>query len=481
MEEVDRPLISIFQADDSAPEILQSMRDIASLTGVLSDLGTQNAFQSPNQILRFLRLIQLFNEEALGLDDQIENAETVYYRYRNRYKDPEPPSKKNVEHIINILVKYNWISKQTRQLKMRDVGKRMMDVLIRLANDSMAYYMRDDIGRSLFQARRDAELSEAYDDHGISGGNKIASMIRNVENAIQLMKERELEMLADRNALPQLEFIHHLMEELEVKLQERLRQFQTLEDSLILANLMQKGTAVLAEGTNLSLGMINKYLKFTHMQKTPLTSTIQPEKVREFIVQMFDPPLDSDVPNVYQMLSFMEQDQYEDEAVDGLWIPVKFAAPLSAVAIEEAVHYLDMYEPLAEPMDEIDEEIVFSSEEISLDKMEEMMGESNWLLTKSMIETQEIESFLDKHEEASIEQVVIEATSCQWSDAVNALTAISALVGNKKITIHKTEQKKLPEYERKWEWMNREDRASIIRKRNNRIEPGAKDDGQAER
>jgi hypothetical protein len=55
------------------------------------------------------------------------------------------------------------------------------------------------------------------------------------------------------------------------------------------------------------------------------------------------------------------------------------------------------------------------------------------------------------------------------------------LVGNKKITIHKTEQKKLPEYERKWEWMNREDRASIIRKRNNRIEPGAKDDGQAER
>lgn len=73
---------------------------------------------------------------------------------------------------------------------MRDVGKRMMDALIRLANDSLAYYMHDDIGRSLFQARRDAELSEAYDDHGISGGNKIASMIRNVENAIQLMKER---------------------------------------------------------------------------------------------------------------------------------------------------------------------------------------------------------------------------------------------------------------------------------------------------
>ncbi|MGG1662737.1 hypothetical protein [Brevibacillus sp. NRS-1366] len=465
MENVDRPLISIFQTDESASEILQSMRDIAYLTGVLSDLGSQNAFQSPDQILRFLRLIQLFNEEALGLDDPIENAETVYYRYRNRYKDPDPPSKKSVEQTVNVLVKYNWISKQSRQLKMRDVGKRMMDALIRLANDSLAYYMHDDIGRSLFQAKRDAELSEAYDDHGISGGNKIASMIRNVENAIQLMKERELEMLADRNALPQLELIHHLMEELDVKLQERLRQFQTLEDSLILANLMQKGTAVLAEGTNLSLGMINKYLKFTHMQKTPLTSTIQPEKVREFIIQMFNPALDSDVPNVYQLLSFLEQDQYEDEAVDGLWIPIKFAAPLSAVAIDEAVQYLEMYEPLAEQIDKMDEDFVFVSEEISIDQMEDLLGQSTWLLTKAMIETQQIESFLDKHEEASIEQVVIEATTSEWSDAVNALTAISALVGNKKITMHKSGQKELPEYERKWEWMNREDRAYIIRKR----------------
>ncbi|HJV17767.1 MAG TPA: hypothetical protein VJ546_10380, partial [Bacillales bacterium] len=269
-------LISIFQSQESAPEIMQSMKDISSLAGVLSDLGAQNFFQSPGEILRFLRLIQLLNEEALGLDDPIENEETIYYRYRNRYHDPEPPSKKRVAQIINILVKNNWISKQTRKIKMRDVGKRMMDALIRLANDSLAYYMNDDIGRSLFQARRDAEISEAYDDNGISGGNKIASMIRNVENAIALLRERELEMLADRNALPQLELIHQLMKDLEIKLDERFRKFHTIEDSLVLTDLMQRGTAILAEGTNISLGMINKYLKFTNMQKTPLTSTIQP-------------------------------------------------------------------------------------------------------------------------------------------------------------------------------------------------------------
>ncbi|MFP5111684.1 hypothetical protein ACSU64_04815 [Bacillaceae bacterium C204] len=466
MEKVDQSLISIFQVNDSNPEVLQTMRDIASLSGVLSDLGSQNAFQSPGEILRFLKIIQLINEEALGLDDPIENAETVYYRYRNRYFDPEPPTKKKVEQIVNVLVKYNWISKQSRQLKMRDSGKRMMDALIRLANDSLAYYLHDDIGRSLFQARRDAELSEAYDDHGISGGNKIASMIRNVENAIQIMKERELEMLADRNALPQLELIHQLMQELEVKLQERFRLFQTVEESLVLSNLMQKGTAVLAEGTNLSLGMINKYLRFTHMQKTPLSSTIQPDKVRAFIMQMYDPPLDSDVPNIYQLFSFIEQGQYEEEAIDGLWMPIKFAAAIPPAAIDETIHYLETYEPVADPIADLEEDPDYTAEMISQGEMEELMGEAHWMLTKTMIETEAIESYLKEHDETPMEQLVIEATSSNWSDAVNSITAIAALVGNKKITISKPKEKvEIPQYERRWEWMNREDGSNIITKR----------------
>lgn len=466
---MDQPLISIFQSGESSPELFQSMRDIAYLSGVLSDLGSQNAFHSPSEILRFLRIIQLINEEALGLDDPIENSDTLFYRYRNRFiHDPEPPSKSRVSQIVNVLVKYNWISKQSRQLKMRDVGKRMMDALIRLANDSLAYYMHDDIGRSLFQARRDAELSEAYDDHGISGGNKIASMIRNVENAIQLMKERELEMLADRNALPQLEIIHQLMKELETKLTERFRQFQTLEDSLVLSNLMQQGTAVLAEGTNLSLGMINKYLKFTAMQQTLLSSTIHPEKVREFIVQMYDPPLESDIPNVYQLMSFMEQDQYAGEAVDGLWMPVKFAVPLSAEAISEAVHYLETYEPVVDRIEEENIDMEYREEEIFMDQLGELMGESQWLLTKSMIQTDAIENYMKQVEEAPIEQVMIEATSSSWGDAINALTAIAALVGNKKMSIDKAHPGMNNDdlmYEKDWEWLRLEERNQVLRKR----------------
>lgn len=467
---MDRALISIFQSSESSSELMLAMRDIAYLSGVLSDLGSQQLFQTPVEILRFLRIIQLLNEEALGLDEPIESSDTLYYRYRNRYSsDPEPPTKNKVAQIVNVLVKYNWISKQSRQLKMRDVGKRMMDALLRLANDSLAYYMHDDIGRSLFQARRDAELSEAYDDHGISGGNKIASMIRNVENAIQLMKERELELLADRNALPQLELIHQLMQELETKLQERFHQFQTLEESLVMSDLMQQGTAALAEGTNLSLGMINKYLKFTTMQQTLLSTTIHPEKVRTFIVQMYDPPLESDIPNIYQMMSFMEQDQYEGESADGMWIPVKFAAPLSAGDIQGAVHYLDTYEPVVERIEDEEFETEYREETVLMDQLDELMGDSQWLLTKSMIQTEAIESYMQYVEEAPIEQVMIESTSSAWGDAINSLTAIAALIGNKKMSLNRTTEDRTSQdspYEKEWEWLRSEERHQVLRKRN---------------
>src|SRR5699024_3974579 len=193
--------------------------------------------------------------------------------------------------------------------------------------------------------RRDAEIREAYDDKGISGGNRIASMIRNVEEAIDQLKTRELELLADRHALPQLQLIHTLMEDLEGKLEERLNQFKTIEDSLVLSQLMQKGTGALTEGTSLSIGMINKYLQFMNVQQTPLQTEISPEKVRTFITKMFNPPAESDVPHAHQLFSFMEQGQYEGEELDGMWVPIKYASPLSYEEIDKGISYLENYEP----------------------------------------------------------------------------------------------------------------------------------------
>lgn len=86
-------------------------------------------------------------------------------------------------------------------------------------------------------------------------------------------------------------------------------------------------------------------------------------------------------------------------------------------------------------MQEDIQETQYIHEEIDITQLEDMMGDSAWLLTKSMIETDAIEGFMQEVEQAPLETVIIEATSAEWGDAINALTALSALVGSKKLTM----------------------------------------------
>src|SRR5699024_4692871 len=154
---------------------------------------------------------------------------------------------------------------------------------------------------------------------GISGGHIVASMVRHLQDAITLLKERELELLADRDALPQLKLIQTLMKELEKEMDERFKRFETIEDGLMMTDLMLEGTEAISEGISLSMGLINRYLKFISMQATDIGSIISPEKTRQFIENMFHPPIESDIPDAYQIFSFMEQNQYTGEAKDGIW------------------------------------------------------------------------------------------------------------------------------------------------------------------
>ncbi|MEK5379411.1 MAG: hypothetical protein ABTA16_13995 [Niallia sp.] len=464
---MDQSLISIFNMDMEKPELLQTMRDMAALAGVLNELSDKESFQAPKNVLRFIRILNLINQEALGITDPIENEDTLFYRYRHTYGYDEEMTIEYVKHLIYILGKFNWITKTAKRIKMRDLGKRMMDVLIRLANDSLAYYMNDDVARSLFQAKRDAEISEAYDDKGISGGNKLASMIKNVEEAILLLKERELEYLADRNALSQVEVIHQLMKELEMKMVERLAKFETLDQELVFASIKQRGMTAISEGTKISLGTINKILKFAHIQETNFIETIQPDLLRNFIVQTFDPPMGSDIPNAHQILSFMEQGQYEDENMEGLWVPIKFASPLSPTAIVEGIDYIENYEPITDEIEEKMDADFQEIEEIMEEKLEEVMGDSKWQMTKQMIHTEHIEKYLAEVEEAGLDELVIQAGSEKWSDVLNGLIGVSALVANKKADIdEKANRKLLGNMEKRdWRWTDDEQGSYGIRKR----------------
>lgn len=448
-------MISIFKESTASSELHEALRDIVKLAGVLKELSDEDYFQSPLKLLKVLRVLNILQEEALGLAEQeLENEKTLYYRYRNVYGEDEDMTLEDVKHLIYVLGKYNWIMKTPSSIKMRSLGKRLLDLLIRLANDSLAYYLHDDIARSLFQAKRDAELSEAYDDKGISGGNKLASMIRNVEEAVQLLKERELEYLANRHALTQVQLINSLMEELELKMNERIKAFETFEESLPLTNLIQQGIYTISEGIKISLGTINKIVKFTTLQQTEQSHSIRPELIRNFILKTYNNPYDED-PEPHQILSFMEQNQYEDEAMDGMWMPVKFAAPLTADDIWEGIDYIKNYEPAVReivetPMVEYNEPDELSDEEIA-----EKMEESHWQMTKEQIPTEHIEQYLKEAGQEQLDSLLFEVGEGQWGDVLQSLLGVAALVSNQRAEfgdeIQSSPNNKIIDTD--WEWM----------------------------
>ncbi len=462
--------ISIFNEELKHIDLNKTMRDIASLSGVLNDLHTQQIYQSPSEVLRFLRIVQLLNEEALGLAYSIADEESLYYRYLHRFNyDEEPPSIERVSQIVNTLAKHSWISKQSKQVKVLDRGKRMIDSLIRLANESLAYHMQDDLTRALFQACRDAELSKAYDDQGISGGNNIASMIQNIEEATEQIELRQLEFLADKNALPELKKIHALMMELDEKMNSRLQRIQSVEGSSNLSRLIERGIAALSKGTRLSLGTLNKYKRFIMMKNTPLTANISPEKVRQFIINMYDPPIDSTIPNAHDLLSFMEQQIYEDEAMDGLWIPIKFTSPISKLDIEESVDYLENYESQVN-FEEIDEEMITYTEElIEEENIHDAFTNASWQMTKAIIDTEHVENYLQIQKEAEIEQLIVELGSSNWGDSIRTMLTVSALVGNR--DIDEEEKIDVQSFEKEWEWIDDDDRKYIVRQRTTKFKP----------
>lgn len=99
-------LNSIINEAITSGELHEVMRDIGKLTGVLKELSNEDYFHSPVKILKVLRVLNLLQEEALGLAEQkLENEKSLYYRYRNI--DGEDITFDDVKHLIYVLGKYN--------------------------------------------------------------------------------------------------------------------------------------------------------------------------------------------------------------------------------------------------------------------------------------------------------------------------------------------------------------------------------------
>lgn len=447
-------VISIFSRNYQSAEFVKSMRDFASLAGVLKALNTEKIYESPLEMIRFFNVIQLIQEATLKIGQPIADEQQLLVRYQLRFvQDEESPTERDIKKIVQILEDHHWLIRQRQQIKLLDRGRRLFDSLLRTGNDALAYYSQAELGRSLFQAKREAEMGVAYDDAGISGGQNYASMILHLEEATQQIELRQLELLADRNALPQLEKIAQLMQDLEWKLSERLKRCPD-------AALVARGYIALAKGKALSESLLTKYTRFIDMQQASIKETISKEKMRKFIIQMYTQE-EPNTPNAHDVLSFMEQNIQDGEMLDGLWVPVKFAAPISALDIKDGLDYLQHYEPKLTEAPPKQPEPHYLEVELEERSIHDVLQAASWKATQALIDTEHIETYLTM-QEVELEQLMTEAKSNKWHDAVLSLLAVSALTSGKRVV--QTEMPETKTFDKQWEWIDDDDKRYTVRK-----------------
>lgn len=148
---------------------------------------------------------------------------------------------------------------------------------------------------------------------------------------------------------------------------------------------------------------------------------------------------------------------------------MKFASPIPERQITSAIEYLENYKPSIDPIESDIIEEFTDAKEWTEHELNDHMENAAWQLTKTMIRTEDVERVLSLHKQMGIEPLILEAGSEQWTDAINALLAISAVVSNRQAEIFResSEAAELDSEEsvreKEWEWIDESDRRYVVR------------------
>lgn len=126
---------------------------------------------------------------------------------------------------------------------------------------------------------------------------------------------------------------------------------------------------------------------------------------------------------------------------------------------------MEEYEPYTDHIEEVVQEEYEDIEEMSEAEVKKLMADQQWSMTKEQIQTERLEEFLLEQEEVDMEELVLEAGSNTWGDAVNALIALSALTANNKADIMDDQNVKERNIEKEWEWGSDDDKRKRVRSR----------------
>lgn len=414
-----------------APELQEALKDLVMLSGVLKDLAAEQFWRQPTQVLDTLRCLELLRRSTFYEEEAVQGEEELVYRFQREY---QIAATIDIPRLVRLCRRYNWVTAAGNPpLRLTSTGRRMVGQIFRFANDSLYYYRQAPSVRELYQAERDLQLARAYEDIGIGRYDTIASVLHNLESAVNDLRLQREKYIQDRRALERYEAVLALVEMLEKELTRRLQEVQGAVSARLERQHQRSATLFYRVLQELS-ALLGENAYITQLQIGRRITRVDPDKFLRYLVDAFGQSLPALTSPPLQIMRNMEQGVYEldqdEELAAGLWLPFHLPFFLTGEDIErggrQIAHWLEKWAPSPAAADfspvEYQQARVVSQRELA-----SLVGQATSIADELATDTRPMVEAIRHHPGESVGGL-INLLARGWGDAVRQLFVLGFLI-----------------------------------------------------
>lgn len=440
--------LDILQGSEE-PEVVDALKDLVMLSGVLKDLAAERFWGDPQAVFDTLRAFELIRRSTFYEEDAVQGEEELAYRFQRihgRRAGIEIP------RLVRLGQRYNWVS-DSRQppLKFTNTGKRMINQIFRIANDSLFYHRQSPSLREIYQAERDLQLAKAYEDIGIGRQDTVASVLHNLENAVNDLRYQREKYVQDRKALEKYSTVLALVEMLEKELAGRLNNPEMIVDRK-LERQHQRATIVFYRVIQELSALLGENAVTAQLQVGRRILRIDRDKFLQYLVDVYGGQTKGLVLKPLQILQYMEEGVYDEESIGGesdlgLWMPFHLPFFVHDSDIEKGReqlnHWIEKWEPPEEDIEQIGTIVYEEARQVTATELAEIIGYTTSISAELATDTRLLVEYIKNHPGASVAEI-INNLGTTWGEVVRQLFALGFLIteGEVRTFVHKASDEK---------------------------------------
>lgn len=422
----------ILQGSDE-PEFIDALKDLVMLSGVLKDLAAERFWSHHQAVFDTLRSFELIRRSTFYEEDAVQGEDELVYRFQRVYGRQAVI---DIPRLVRLGQRYNWISaSRVPPLKYTNTGKRMVNQIFRFANDSLFYHRQSPSLREIFQAERDLQLARAYEDIGVGQQDTVASVLHNLENAVNDLRYQREKYVQDRKALEKYASVLTLVEMLETELNARLNNLdgvispklerQHRRAAIVFYRVIQELSALLGENA------VNTQLRVGHK-----ILRVDRDKFFQYLLEVYSGQTKGLTLKPLQVLQYMEEGVYaepgeEEEGEPGLWLPFHLPFFLHHKDIqqgrEQLKQWTEKWEPPEDKLENQGDIVYEEARQVTAGELARLVGQTTSISAELATDTRPVVEYLRQNPGASVAQT-INSLGATWGEVVRRLFVVGFLI-----------------------------------------------------